>query len=360
MSDVIGPARAPLMRPLIRPVTRRPLLRRVGAALAGVAVAALWSGTVHADPAGPTDYGSEILSIVPATPEVTLDVLGGDSFVELAAQPGTEVEVTGYFGERYLSFRGDGTVLENRNSPTTYQNEERYGSSTPDFASADAEPDWVQVAGDGTYAWHDHRAHWMQSIRPAGASPGDRIVEAVIPIIVNGNDVDVTVISTWLPEPSVVPLVAGALIGVIAVGGALAFRARDAAWVAVLAPIAVAASAAGWLQYRSLPAETGPRLVWLVPPLLAVTFSVGALVMLRRDRLIAVAAALLGAAQLVLWSWAKRDGLTAAIVPTDAPGWFDRSVTVTALIVGVGLAGVALIELFTPGREPNQARRRPG
>ena len=119
---------------------RRLPTRRLVAAAVIVFMTLLAGGTAHADPAGPTDYRSEILSIEPSTPSVSFEVIGGDSFVQMTADPGTEVLVTGYFGEPYLRFLADGTVEENRNSPTTYQNEERYGSDAPDFASADADP----------------------------------------------------------------------------------------------------------------------------------------------------------------------------------------------------------------------------
>ena len=94
----------------------------------GVVLAAAFSTPVFADPAGPTDYRSEVVSVDPATADIEVEIIGGDSFVQLTAQPGTDVIVVGYRGEPYLWFRPDGTVVENRNAPTTYQNLSRYGS----------------------------------------------------------------------------------------------------------------------------------------------------------------------------------------------------------------------------------------
>ena len=137
--------------------------------LVGLLAVALLPTTAFADPAGPTDYLSEILEVEPTTPTIDLDVLGGDSFVQLQVEDGTEVLVVGYQSEEYLWFRADGTVLENRNAPSTYTNDDRFGGAVPPAtATVDAEPDWEPVASGGRYAWHDHRAHWMQTIRPAG------------------------------------------------------------------------------------------------------------------------------------------------------------------------------------------------
>ncbi len=115
---------------------------RMRRALVGVAAGVVGllgsAGVAHADPAGPTDYASEVVSIEPATPTIDVRIVGGDSFVMLTAQPGTEVVVLGYSGEPYLRFRADGVVEENRRSPTLYQNKSRYGTAdTPAEADAD-------------------------------------------------------------------------------------------------------------------------------------------------------------------------------------------------------------------------------
>lgn len=335
----------------------RPPGRWLAGAAIGLFVLLVTSGTAHADPAGPTDYRTEILAIDPPTTAVSFDVIGGDSFIQLHAATGAEITIVGYFGEPYLRFLPDGRVQENRNSPTTYQNEERFGTDAPEFADADAEPDWTTVATDGTYAWHDHRAHWMQPIRPAGQGPGDRIVEQVIPLVVDGSEVSVTVISTWEPEPSSVPAVLGAIVGAAFAGAAAWLSRRTAAWVIVISPVALAAAVAGWWQYVSLPSETGPRLVWPLLPTLALVAALAAVPMRKRFVFGALAAGLIASSELVVWGFIKRDGLTAAIVPTDAPQWFDRFVVAAALVAGAGGAALALFRLFSaaPGTEASAA-----
>ena len=209
------------------------LRRVVTGVVAGVGLAAAVAAPAFADPAGPTDYLSEVRSVEPATSTIDVGIIGGDSFFEMGVEAGTEAIVLGYEGEDYLWFRTDGVVLENQNSPATYLNADRFGNDgVPDGARADADPQWEEVAAGGYWAWHDHRAHWMQSARPFGLSAGDQILEAVIPIVVDGDTVEVTVISTWQPAPSPVPMVLGLVAGVV-VGVGCMVAARPSSVAAV-------------------------------------------------------------------------------------------------------------------------------
>jgi uncharacterized membrane protein (UPF0136 family) len=327
--------------------------RRVVIGLAaGLLGSTLITSPTFADPPGPTDYQSEIVSVEPPTPTVLTSIVGGDSFFELTVAPGTEVFVVGYQGEDTLWFRTDGTVWENRNSPSVHLNADRLGGGgIPDTATADAEPDWTRVAADGNYAWHDHRAHWMQQARPFGLGPGDQILESVIPLVVDGTDVEVTVISTWQPAPSPLSAIAGFAVGLgLAVAAWFLHRARRySAAVAVAMPVALLALIVGVWQFRSLPPETGPKLVWWVLPLVAVfSASFGILAAKRSMTFAADATMLLVGVELAIWGFVKRDGLSAAIIPTHAPEALDRFATAMALSSGAAFAGLALWWLFRP------------
>ena len=299
-----------------------------------------------------------------------MEIIGGDSFVQLTAQPGTDVVVVGYRGEPYLWFRPDGTVAENRNAPTTYQNLSRYGTDAPADADPDAAPDWHQVASDHRWAWHDHRTHWMQTTRPLGASPGDQILEAVVPLVVNDADVAVTVASTWQPAPSPLPAWLGALAGASAAVGWWATRRRGRARDAVsrsdggagarrrhvAVPVAAVGDGTaprvvgaprrcrvvrrrrrrrGAASVRARPAPGG-----LVRRRAPCRFRVGGFW--------ADAAMLLVGVELAIWAWVKRDGLSAALIPTGAPGWLDRFAVAAAFTSGVGFTALALWALFGP------------
>jgi hypothetical protein len=282
--------------------------------------------------------------VEPETDAIEVGIVGGDSFFEMRVQPEVEAMVIGYEGEDYLWFRPDGVVLENQNSPATYLNADRYGiDGVPDTASADAEPAWKQVATGGYWAWHDHRAHWMQSARPFGLEAGDQILEAVIPIVVDGETVEVTVVSTWKPEPSPVAMWVGVLVGVAVAFGAWFLRGRRVPPIAATIPLVALAVVVGVAQYTSLPSATGPRLVWIALPIVAaICAAVGVVSALRGKRFVADAAMLLVGVELAIWGFVKRDGLSAAIVPTDAPFWLDRLATTAALVGGVLVAVLAV------------------
>jgi hypothetical protein len=303
-----------------------------------------------ADPPGPTDYQTEVVSIEPPA-DIEMGVIGGDSFLELRVVAPVDVVVLGYEGEPYLRFDADGGVYENLRSPSRYLNEDRYGArEIPTDASADAEPEWERVDGDAHYAWHDHRAHWMNPSRPVGREPGDQILEAVVPIEVDGRQVSVTVQSTWLPSPSPWPAVLGGLVG--AAVFALGLLLANGRFVGVpLALVAAGALAMGWLAYSSVPPEAGAsHLLWALPATALAVAVAGAVLLAKGPSFPGAALMAAGGLELVLWAWLRWDALVRAIVPTDAPESLDRAVITAALVVGLGALVVGGVRLFQAGR----------
>lgn len=301
-----------------------------------------------ADPPGPTDYQSEVVEIDPAVTGFAVEIIGGDSFVLLTVDPGVTVEIVGYNGEPYLRILPDGTVEENRASPSKYINEDRYGRvELPDGVDATAVPDWEVVATGGSFAWHDHRTHWMNPVAPPGRGPGDQVAEGVVPLLVDGVEVDVTVVSIWQPAPSVFPVLLGLVLGVGL--GYVAIRKRILAPLVALG-LAVAALLVGGVAYLSVPAETVPPWSLYVFPLvsfliaLAITYPkwlgrVGDMVRGQRTLLL-----LLMALELVAWGILHWDWLWQAILPTALPFWLDRFVAATVLVGSAGVAGAALLD----------------
>ena len=124
----------------------------------------LLAGPAHADPPGPTNYRTVVTGVSPAIEDIEVRVLGGDSYLELTSFD-VDVLLRGYDEqELYLRWLNNGTVEVNLNSVTHYQNQSRYGlgeEGLPNNVGADVPPNWEVVSTSGTYAWHDHRIHWM-------------------------------------------------------------------------------------------------------------------------------------------------------------------------------------------------------
>jgi hypothetical protein len=326
--------------------------RRFGAgALVAMAAVCGAPGHVHADAAGPTEFVTEIVSVEPAVPAIELTIEGGDSFVRIAVERGTEVVVLGYDDEPATLIDADGRVFQNRRSFATYYNDERYGTDDiPDIVDNDAPPEWDHVGSGGAWAWHDHRAHWMGTEPPTGMQPGDRLPAQSIPLLVDGRSVSVTVVSTLVADPSPWPSLLGAAAGVgIAVLGAL--RQRLTAAVGVVALIALAV---GGVQFLSLPSETHPRPIWWLPPAIAVAATGLAWwwrsAPLFRDALLAIATA-----QVLLWAFTRRLTFVKAVLPTDLPFWLDRMLSAAATSGALVALGFAVASLVRLARHPASA-----
>ena len=188
--------------------------------------------------------------------------------------------------------------------------------------SADAEPDWAEVAapGSGEYAWHDHRPTDAAS-DPVGARRGIRSSTEVLPIVVDGVAVEVRIESTWMPVPSRWPTVLGRIRCDRVVGGAAGTDAarmgtgpRRRRWIA---------AAVGWIGYASLPELTDPRPVWWLLPVLAVAFAIAAWVLGPTPG--GHAAAAIAGLELTVWALDRRAGLTRAVFrPTRPTGSIGR------------------------------------
>ena len=334
-----------------------------------VCAVVLWpAGPVAADAAGPTDYRSVITEVIvddAVTPVITTDgavtvpgavisVEGHDSFLWLRTASGSTASIPGYEGEPYLRIDADGSVWRNQRSFSTYYNQDRYGDAArPAIVDHSAEPLWEQVDDDGSWAWHDHRIHLMESAPPIGAEPGDEVVNAVVPLVIDGRSVAVRVVSTLQPPPSIVAPVVGAVIGcmLMAAGVMVWRRQRHIASIAAVAIAGIAAGAAvvagaGW--WRDAPSDTAPSLTWWALPATAVVAVVVAAVTGRRSVFIATAAVVVAAVQIVVWTVGRIDALSAALIPTVLPAGLDRGLTVMAVITAVGAAAMMVITWLHP------------
>ena len=336
------------------PRVARALVVRISAVLVMTTSLAMLAGTpAWADPPQPTNYRSRLLAVEPDVAGVEIEVVGGDAFLRLTVQPGVEALVLGYGGggadpEPYLRFEADGSVFVNLRSPAHYLNQDRYGAEAPPpDADPDAEPRWQAVADTGSYAWHDHRIHWMSPQPPARITtePGRKhtVFEWAVPFEVDGRPAEARGELLWLPSRS--PLVPSLIGLVVLVAAAAGVRAGDrtragGGAVAVGAAIALLVSVGAAFAPGGAAVSTWTGLVLAV-----VALGLGALVARgRTDRPVPMLIA--ATAAVIVWAIQRWPVLTAPLLPTAFPEPVDWIGTTIALAAALG----ALLGWSLPSR----------
>ena len=338
----------------------RRCLRLAGGALSALAALTIGARPAAADPPRPTDYRSTVTAVDPDADGVDVRVVGGDAFLELEVAEGHEVVVQGYDEEPYLRFLADGTVERNRLSEATYLNEDRQGAvAIPAEADNAAEPDWEAVADGGTYAWHDHRIHWMGGTAPPGAEPGTVVQAWTVDMAVDGSPVVVSGELVMAEDVSPLPWIALGLAGaalvvvlVVVVGrrhsGATPVVAGGAVAVAALGALV-----AGWGEYTVAPSGAGANPLLVGIPLVGLVGAVAGLVLRRRTAgptlILAAVAAVIG------WGLLRVEVLWTPVLPTDLPAALDRALTALALGLSVAAAGLIVWSGALYPRPPSPA-----
>ncbi|MFA9443954.1 hypothetical protein [Egicoccus sp. AB-alg6-2] len=326
----------------MRAARRRGLL----AALTGT-VLMLSAAPAAADPAGPTHYDSIVTGVEPGDVPVSVEILGGDAFLVLHVEPGVTAEVPGYEGEPYLRFEANGNVLVNERSPARWFNDARYGElevDLPPHADADAEPVFTLVADDGTYAWHDHRIHFMSPSLPPQVDPTAGSVQAVtdwrVPIVVDGESVEILGELRWVPGPS--PLYTGLLIAVALAGAALVVARRPTATPVVAAVAGVIALGVGVSEVAGLPAGTDAQPMLVVLPAMALGLLLFGWLLTRRGGSADVRGPMIAATAgipVLVWGILHLATLWRPIVPGPLPIGVARIAVVLALAAGASAIG---------------------
>jgi hypothetical protein len=314
-------------------------VRRLGALVGLVcAVGLVLAPTAGADGVGPNNDRSVIDSVDPTPDGVHVEIVGGDSFFQVTAEPGTEVRIPGYDGEPYLRILADGRVQRNERSPAAYLNVSRNAQVDrfPDGVSSSADPRWHTIADDGQVAWHDHRIHWMLPEAPTVGADG--VVQTwELPLQVDGTDVVVT--GRLLHHDDVLPW--AALVGVVVAAGAALLARRDRLRVPLLlgaSVVALGLSASVWVLN---PPGAQPNPLPLVLPALAVLVATAAMVLRRlpptlRDMVLPLVAV----AALAGWAIPQIGVIWMPTVPSVLAAWLVRLGTgcVLGVVVGVTIA----------------------
>ena len=186
------------------------------------------------------------------------------------------------------------------------------------------------MSDGGSYAWHDHRSHFMGGDLPGGEQTWE------VPLVVDGEDVVVSGIIR--DEGSVSPLpwyglALVALVGMALLGPKLA----DPVPPTIVAVVAAAATAVAWIGYSGQPSGTGAS---LVPAAVGAIAFVLALLAMLLERIRAVALLAAGVF-LATWGVFRLSVLSNPVLPTTVPFALERLVTALSLGVGVGAVVVA-------------------
>jgi hypothetical protein len=202
--------------------------RTVLALVVAMLVAMPAAASAHA---GNPNYRSEIDRVTPAVPGVSFEVLNYDSYMQLLDPGGHAVTIYGYEGEPYARILKNGTVQVNKRSPALYLDENRYAEvQVPKYADAKAPPQWKTFDHSGTFLWHDHRMHYMQTTTPPqvkDTSQKTKVFNYEIPIRVEGKKgaIDGTLFWVGPANTSKTPFIVGGIVIVLA-GGAFVLIVR--------------------------------------------------------------------------------------------------------------------------------------
>lgn len=332
------------------------LLRRVFASgLLGTFLALLAASPAGADPATPTNYRSEVIGTEPAG-AFTAEIIGGDAFVRLTSEEGTDLVVLGYEGEPSIWFSPGGKVFVNIRSASTYLNDDRYGAvALPEIVDPDTEPVWEEHASGGTYSWHDHRTHWMGRTPPSVVQNTDggetvEIFDWTLPLSVDGNPGAINGRLSWIP--SATPVV----WSIVAITSAAVAWAGQRRWPRAIPAVLVGTGvlalvvAAGALLAQPATARTSG--IDVVAPLVAV--GIGGYALARRRAGVAASSrvSVVGSVALIVWAVLRIDVLARPLLPTLlAPG---LARLLTSLVLGTAL-GTLAAALPSATKAPAQA-----
>jgi hypothetical protein len=183
------------------------------------------SGNPIDDQGSNFNYRSNITSVRPSVPGLSVQVLEFADRLLLKNHTGQTVTIYGYQGEAYARVLANGTAEQNVRSPATYLNTSFYGNVTvPTSASPSAAPKWEVVDRTGQFEWHDHRIHWMSPLTPPEVKDKSKLTLVFswqVPIEVGSRKGAISGQLYWTPESSKASIAVIVLGVAIVVGGLL-------------------------------------------------------------------------------------------------------------------------------------------
>lgn len=333
----------------------------LGFTLAPAAPAAAHGGT--ADTNVTSNYRTHLTDL-PDVDGLTAEVVDIDGTIELTWTGAGTLIVAGYENEPYLRFDHSG-VYQNRRSPATYLNQNRYAIVDPPVtADASAPPEWTQLSAGRTARWHDHRTHWMSTTPPLQVQQEpDRqhlIIERwEIPLTVANRSAVIAGTLTWTPPPPLVPWIAVATL-VAGSAAALLWSRWVRLTAAVGTTIATAAFAIDTAGYVALSSDTLPNRIWEFAYPAAAAFATARLVVHARRRTAdpTLAMVVAGLVLALMGGFARLDVITNSEVFSALPTAWTRIATVLSLGIGTALTirFVVFLAQLSTARTPARTR----
>jgi hypothetical protein len=206
-------------------------IRRLGWTVA-LAAAMLAAGPKAPALASLQSYRSVIERVTPSTSAISARVRESDDFIVLRDRGGHEVTVYGYEGEPYARILGNRTVQVNQRSPATYLDTSFSPTGpVPAKANPKAPPQWKAQSHDGSFAWFDHRTHYLSAGVPPqvkDASRKTKVFDYEVPLRIDGHRGAIHGTLFWAgsaPGPSKLRIAIAGLV-VLFAGGALVLVTR--------------------------------------------------------------------------------------------------------------------------------------
>lgn len=276
------------------------------------------------------DYRTTITSA--PVPGLRAEVVEGGSRISLTWSGAGTLVVLDPDGTPFLRLTPAG-VETNEGSPYAYTTRDRRGLTVvPAGLSGE---DWKRTSSSPKVIYHEHRAHWTSTTKPAGSGEF-RVRDWTVPLTVDGSAAVLGGTLDYVPGPSPLPYVALALV--VALAAAAAVRAgRLGAVPCLVVVIADAVRAVGTgLTAADQPAKAMVSAIGLsgLGWVLLVVAAVG----LLRGRTGAVVLAAVGGALVALSGGLPASGaLTASLPLTEWPYAVQRTAIAISLGAGLGL-----------------------
>lgn len=230
---------------------RPAVLLRTVLAVVALAAALVMSTATPAAAHGRGSDATNMRSTVTEPPDVeglTWQMYGGDELLEVTNDSDTELLIYGYGSlgdeEEYARVGPDG-VFVNANARATYENEDRYADvDIPADVDVGGEPVWERVSDSNSFAWHDHRTHWMSpSLPPSVTDPRqETVINAAWEVPLRYDDEETQVVGelVWVPGPSPWSFLAfGFLVVLPALAGWRSRPDDDGRWSRLIRPAAL-------------------------------------------------------------------------------------------------------------------------